>query len=66
MKYSEITAKDTSELATIDGEIRRDMFNMRFQRANGELKDSSQFRKKRRDIARVQTALSVIKNKNIQ
>ena len=62
MKMSELSAKSADDLRALDGEGRRDLFNMRFQLANGQLSDVSQFKKKRKEIARVNTALSKLKN----
>ena len=58
MKYSEIKDKSASELVAMDGDIRRELFNMRFQKANNELQDTSKKRKKRKELARVNTALT--------
>jgi len=58
MNYSEIKDKTASELVAMDGDIRRELFNMRFQKANNELQDTSKKRKKRKELARVNTALT--------
>lgn len=38
--------------------LKRELFNLRFQQAAGELQNSSRFSKVRKDIARVKTELS--------
>ena len=37
--------------------LKKEQFNMRFQKATGQLENTAQVRKVRRDIARVQTFL---------
>ena len=43
----------TAELDTLGKEI----FNLRFQRASGQLENTARFRQARRDIARIKTVL---------
>ena len=38
--------------------LKKDLFNLRFQKTLGELKDNSAFSKVRKDIARVKTRLT--------
>ena len=38
-------------------ELKKEAFNLRFQRATGQLENSAQFRKIRRDVARLKTVL---------
>ncbi len=42
--------------------LKRDLFNLRFQQVVGELKDTSQFSKSRKDVARIKTELTKRKN----
>lgn len=57
MKASDVRAKSNDELATQLGELRKEQFNLRFQRASGQLENTSRVRAVRRDIARIMTAL---------
>jgi large subunit ribosomal protein L29 len=38
--------------------LKKEQFNLRFQRANGQLENTSRVRQVRRDIARIETVLS--------
>jgi large subunit ribosomal protein L29 len=57
MKASDVRAKSNDELAAQLGELRKEQFNLRFQRASGQLENTSRVRAVRRDIARIMTAL---------
>ena len=57
MKPADVRAKTDDELA---GEIEilgKEIFNLRFQRANGQLENTARVRQVRRDIARIKTIL---------
>lgn len=57
MKISELRAKSHQEiLDEIEG-CKRELFNLRFQWQAGELRNSSQYNKTRKDIARLNTIL---------
>jgi len=62
MKASDLRAKTSDELKTELVNLRKESFNMRFQKANGQLDKVSRVREVRRDIARVQTILAQKKN----
>jgi large subunit ribosomal protein L29 len=57
MKASDVRAKSKDELNTQLAELRKEQFNLRFQRASGQLENTSRVRAVRRDIARIMTAL---------
>jgi large subunit ribosomal protein L29 len=57
MKASDVRAKSNDELTTQLAELRKEQFNLRFQRASGQLENTSRVRAVRRDIARIMTAL---------
>ena len=57
-KPSDIRAKTADELDTMLGELRREQFNLRFQRATGQQEGVARVRQVRRDIARIKTILS--------
>jgi len=43
--------------------LKKEQFNLRFQRANGQLENTSRVRTVRKEIARVQTAISAGRRK---
>ncbi len=58
MKYSEITNKSNEELMAILSELRVQFAQLQFDRGDKKLKDFSQFKKNKKDIARVLTELN--------
>jgi len=58
MKPVDIRAKSEDELRDQLRELKKEAFNLRFQRASGQLENTARVRDVRRDIARVQTILS--------
>ena len=57
MKAADIRAKTDDELAGELETLGREIFNLRFQRANGQLENTARVRWVRRDIARIKTVL---------
>ncbi len=57
MKPADIRAKTDDELAGELDRLGKEMFNLRFQRANGQLENTARVRKVRHDIARIKTIL---------
>ena len=57
MKATYVRAKTTDELNTQLVELRKEQFNLRFQRASGQLENTSRVRAVRRDIARIMSTL---------
>ena len=57
MKSSDLRSKTPDELQTQLGDLRKEQFNLRFQRASGQLENTARVRVVRRDIARIQTIL---------
>jgi len=57
MKASEFRAETPDQLKTRVAELRKEQFNLRFQRANGQLEKTDRVRAVRRDIARIKTVL---------
>ena len=55
MKAEEIRTKTLDELEGQLGELKKERFNLRFQRATGQLENTSRLREARRDIARIKT-----------
>lgn len=58
MKASELKAKTVTELKEALLELHREQFNLKMQKATGQLAKSAQIRQNRRDIARVNTILT--------
>jgi large subunit ribosomal protein L29 len=55
MKASEVHAMSLDEMTTKLAELKKEQFNLRFQRATGQLENTARVRQIRRDIARIQT-----------
>jgi len=57
MKPSDVRAKTTDELNDQLTGLKKEQFNLRFQRATQQLENTARVREVRRDIARIQTIL---------
>lgn len=57
MKAADVRAKTVDELKAQLGELQKEAFNLRFQRASGQLENTARVRQVRRDIARIKTIL---------
>ena len=57
MKAADVRAKTTDELTVQLDTLGREIFNLRFQRANGQLENTARVQLVRRDIARIKTIL---------
>ncbi|WP_182084593.1 50S ribosomal protein L29 [Aureimonas sp. ME7] len=55
MKASDLTTKTQDELTSELGKLKKEQFNLRFQRATGQLENTSRVKEVRRDIARIKT-----------
>ena len=55
MKAEDLRAKSVDELTDQLGALKKEQFNLRFQRATGQLEKTARIREVRRDIARVKT-----------
>lgn len=58
MKVSELRAKSVEELTSTMVEIYRDQFNLKMQKATGQLSKPHQIKLNRRNIARIHTILA--------
>jgi large subunit ribosomal protein L29 len=56
-KIGDIRAKSADELNSMLLDLRKEQFNLRFQRATGQLEALSRIKQVRRDIARVKTII---------
>ena len=57
MEASDLRPKTKDELKTEMGNLRKEAFNLRFQKAGGQLQKTARARQVRRDIARIKTVL---------
>ena len=57
MKAADLKTKSHDELKDELLSLRKEAFNLRFQQASGQLENTAQVRRVRRDIARVKTRL---------
>ena len=58
MKPSEIRALTVEELKQKETDLRKELFNLRFQISKGELQSNSRVRAVRKDIAKVLTIIT--------
>ena len=65
MKFSDIKQKTEDELKAELVSLKKEQFNLRFQKASGQLENSSKIFQVRRDIARIMTAIKVHKRSSI-
>jgi large subunit ribosomal protein L29 len=56
-KATDIRAKKDEELEGRLGELKKEQFNLRFQKASGQLTNTAQFGKVRQEIAQIKTIL---------
>jgi large subunit ribosomal protein L29 len=55
MKAADVRQMTPDQLEDKLGELKKEQFNLRFQRATGQLENTSRVREVRRDIARLRT-----------
>ena len=58
-RVSDLKAMTVDQLQDELVKLKKEQFNLRFQRATGQLENTSRVRAVRRDIARIQTVASV-------
>lgn len=56
-KAAEIKMKTLDELGDELAKLKKEQFNLRFQKATGQLENTARVRQVRRDIARIQTII---------
>jgi large subunit ribosomal protein L29 len=59
----EIQEKTMEELLAEGRNLRQEIFNLRLQQASAQLEKPARLRTLRRDIARIETRVSVLRNK---
>ena len=63
MKMSEIKDMTMVELLAKGRDLRQEIFNLRLQQASAQLEKPARLRTLRRDIARIETQISLLRNK---
>ncbi|MFC7290070.1 50S ribosomal protein L29 [Hirschia litorea] len=58
MKTEDVRAKTPDELVSELTKLKKEQFNLRFQRATGQLENTARVRQVRKDIARIKTILA--------
>jgi large subunit ribosomal protein L29 len=57
MKATELRARTRDQLSDQLLQLKKEQFNLRFQKATGQLENTARVREVRRDIARIKTIL---------
>ncbi len=57
MKAEDLRAKSADELKSELMSLKKEAFNLRFQKATGQLENTARVRQVRRDIARIKTTI---------
>jgi large subunit ribosomal protein L29 len=63
MKMAELKDMTLVELAAKNRDLRQEIFNLRLQQASAQLEKPARLRTLRRDIARIETRMSQLRNK---
>jgi large subunit ribosomal protein L29 len=63
MKKAEFKDDSVAELTAKCRDLKQEMFNLRLQQASGQLEKPHRLRKLRKDVARMETQMSVLRNK---
>ena len=58
MKNKEINKLSNDELINKLNKLKKDLFNMRFKKANGPLEDTSKFSEVKKDVAKIMTKIN--------
>ena len=64
MKTSDIRAMSPDQMEDAVLSLKKERFNLRFQRATGQLENTSRLKETRRDIARIKTIAAEQRAKN--
>ena len=66
MKLEELHGKTVEQLQGSLSDLKKEAFNLRFQKANGQLENTSRVRLVRRGVARVKTLINQKSEKNLE
>ena len=64
-KADDFRTKTADELTDQVAKLKKEQFNLRFQKANGQLEKTNRIRQVRRDIARIETILAEQRRKAV-
>lgn len=64
MKVAEVRELDVAQLESRLADTRRELFNLRFQHATGQLENTGQIKEVRKNIARILTVLNQKQQEN--
>lgn len=62
MKFTELKDMTITELTAKGRDLRQEMFNLRLQQASSQLEKPARLRVLRKDIARIETRISQLRN----
>ena len=57
MKYTEIKTKTKDELSDLLNDLKKEQYNLRFQKKNGQLEKTGRIKQVKKDIARIKTKI---------
>tara|TARA_B100001013_G_scaffold273213_1_gene173930 strand:- start:115 stop:309 length:195 start_codon:yes stop_codon:yes gene_type:complete len=60
MKYTEIKTKTKDELSDLLNDLKKEQYNLRFQKKNGQLEKTGRIKQVKKDIARVKTKITEV------
>lgn len=63
MKFEELKGKSIDELNKLLAERKKELFNLRFQKATGELEKTHRFSQARKEVARIKTFINNMQKK---
>ena len=58
MKYKEINKLSTDELKNKVNSLKKDLFNYRFRKINGQIEDTSKISQLKRDVGKIMSKLN--------
>lgn len=64
-KFKDLMVKSEEELAQLEVQLKKESLNLRFQQANGGLKNTARCRQVRREVAKIKTAVAQKKNNKV-
>ena len=66
MKIDELKNKTIDQLKSILIDLKKEAFNLRFQKANGQLENTSRVKVVKRSVARVLTLINNLSKKEVE
>ena len=66
MKIDELKNKTLDQLKSILMDLKKESFNLRFQKANGQLENTSRLKVVKRSVARVLTLINNVSKKKVE